>query len=231
MKKFKTWQPTEHETWQRLSQRQLPNLQNKASQIWLDGFSQLNLTKKTVPDFDQVSKKLNGLTSWQLTPTSQVFADGETWFQTLKQQRVLISDYIRPLDSLDYTPLPDVFHDAFGHLPFFSNQQFCRIVTTFTKRILQAPSKKRAQLGRIWWYSIEFGLIREKGELRALGAGLTSSFGEINRVFSGKTKVKPFKPDIVAQTENSPHQFHETLFVLESLDELERIAQTWSTQI
>lgn len=231
MKKiFKDWNHLEDETWRQLAQRQLPNLRQRASSLWLDGFGLLQMSDKGVPDFDEVSQRLQMLSGWQLQPTSQVYADGETWFQMLKRKELMVSDYIRPVDSLDYTPLPDAFHDAFGHVPFFTNRRFADMVSAFTTRILQAPQPERAALGRIWWYSIEFGLIREQGQLKALGAGLVSSFAELNRAFEHEVTLEPFVPDRVAQIENSPHAFHQTLFVLEALDELENCIKNWTIQ-
>lgn len=227
-KKFKKWKQAENDTWKLLSNRQFPNLKGRASKLWFTGFEQLSFAKTEIPDFDQVSQKLSSLSGWELTPTSQVFADGETWFQLLKRKQMLISDYIRPKDSLEYTPMPDVFHDAFGHLPFFVNAQFCRIVQIFTERILDAETAEREALGHLWWYSVEFGLVKEKGQIKALGAGLISSFGELNRIFSQQTKIEPFNADVVAKTQESHHQFHDQLFLLDSLDALEEVAQNWT---
>lgn len=227
---FKTWNEEENATWRALAHRQHPHLKTRASRLWLEGFQKLNFTLHEVPDFDQMNLLFNTVTGWNLIPTSQVFADGETWFQLLKNKQMILSDYIRPFTSLDYTPLPDVFHDAFGHLPFFADPHFRKVITLMTQRILAAEPKERAALGHIWWYTIEFGLIKEKGEVRALGAGLISSCAELNRVFTDQVKIQSFDPTIVSQTPESHHDFHPTLFVLDSLEQLEDIAQNWSLQ-
>ena len=229
-KNFKTWNSDEDQAWQLLAERQLPNLQNWASKLWLDGFRDLRMSETAVPNFGEIDKRLRQVSNWKLVPTSQVYADGETWFQTLKRHELMVSDYIRPKDSLGYTPLPDVFHDAFGHVPFFTDRRFGRMVSVFTARILTAEPQERQALGRVWWYTVEFGLIREAGQLKALGAGLISSFAELDRVFNHQVELEPFNPDRIAEFENSPHEFHQRLFVLESMDDLENCIKNWTIQ-
>jgi len=229
MKKFKIWSTDENHAWKKLSSRQIPNLQDKVSQLWLHGFDVLNLNTDLVPDFDQLALIVKTISRWQLKNSDQQFADGQTWFTQLRQSHFLITDYIRPSQSLDYTPMPDVFHDAFGHLPFLMDEQFTRIVRKFSKLMLSLKGEKKVMLGHIWWYTIEFGLIKEEKQVKALGAGLASSFGEINKVFSGQTQLKAFDSEIVGQTQESPGDFHEILFVLESLDQLEQLLDNWPT--
>ncbi len=225
--KFKTWSPEEQQTWQRLAERQFKNAQGRVSQIWFDGFENLEFSEKRIPDFNQVNSILTPLTDWKLVESYFEYADGPTWFGCLNKSEFLVTDYIRPLDSLDYTPKPDMFHDAFGHQPFLVNPQLSRIIRTFSRLIMDPQTKNTDQLGHVWWYTIEFGLVKEKGEVRAIGAGLASSFGELNRVFSGVTKLEKFDPQVVGQTEESSSQYHDKLFVHESLDSIETILANW----
>ncbi|HEX7017835.1 MAG TPA: hypothetical protein VF209_02925 [Patescibacteria group bacterium] len=227
---FKTWNHTEQETWRRLATRQLINAEGKLSRHFFSGIKELHIEADQIPDFDHLKKVLQQKTGWSLMSTELGYADGQTWFETLQKKHFMVTEYIRPLDSLDYTPMPDMFHDTFGHLPFLVNKDISRIITKFTATILKCSPAQRKKLGHIWWYTIEFGLIKENGEVKAWGAGLASSFGELNRVFAGETLLEKFSPEVVGATPNSPHKFHDKLFVLDSFAQLETIVDNWPLQ-
>lgn len=224
---FKHWSAEEEATWSALAQRQLDNGEGKLSQIFFKGIQELGITADQFPDLAQVSHTLQQLTDWELVSTNLEFADGQNWFELLKQNQFLVTEYIRPANSLEHTPKPDVFHDLFGHVPFLVDPQLSRIIRKFTALILERSGEKRKRLSHRWWYTIEFGLVRESGELRAFGAGLASSFGELNNVFQGNTKLIGFTVAEFSQTKESPTAFHPVLFVLDSLDQLENILDTW----
>ncbi len=224
---FKIWDPEEHQTWQALAQRQFENAQGKVSNRWFKGFEKLGFSTEVIPDFNRVNQTLTPATNWKLVESYFEYADGPTWFGSLNKNEFLVTDYIRPLDSLDYTPKPDMFHDAFGHQPFLMDDQMSRIIRKFSQLMMDSKTKNTDQLGHIWWYTVEFGLVKENGEVRAIGAGLASSFGELNRVFSGITKLQDFDPKVVGKTKESSQQYHEILFVHESLDSCEAMLDNW----
>jgi len=226
---FHIWTDDNQACWRTLAQRQLRNMHNHASHIWLDGWSKLEMSQEKIPDFQNLSQKLERISNWELMSSPLGFADGQAWFETLARNEFLVTEYIRPTNSLDFTPLPDIFHDAFGHLPFLVDADFSRIVQLFTTAILRADKRTRVKLGHWWWYSIEFGLVKEAGETKILGAGLASSLGELTQVFSGKTKLQSFDPEIVGKTSESHSKFHQTLFVLESLSELETLIKPYAS--
>src|SRR5215207_1606919 len=114
---FHKFTEQDKEVWRILYERQYPNVSEQMSQTyWVEPMHDLGITAE-MPDFEQLSKKLQHKVGWELYSTEQIFSDGQTWFEHLSNKEFLISEYIRDIDSLDYTPLPDIFHDGFGHLP------------------------------------------------------------------------------------------------------------------
>lgn len=222
---WKTWSKDEQLTWQKLATRQFPHMTKHASHLWLNGANQLQLTKDQIPDFETCNQIFKTKTAWNIIPTQTVFADGQFWFETLAKRDFIITQYIRPSNSLDYTPMPDMFHDCFGHLPFLIDTQFTQIIDTYSKVMLKVDPETRTKLGHIWWYTVEFGLIEEQRVPKILGAGIASSFAEMQRVFSGQVELAPFDPEIIGQTKEHHHQFHDKLFVLKSLDQLQEFIQ------
>lgn len=225
---FKTWSEDEQATWTLLASRQLKQARDKVSKRFFDGFSQLELTTDHLPDFQQVAMRLEKLIGWKLVSTNLDFADGQTWFELLTRKEFIVTEYIRDKGSLDYTPKPDMFHDLFGHLPYLMDDQLRRIILRFAELMLTASLEDRKKLGHIWWYTIEFGLVKEAREIKAFGAGLTSSFGELQKVFANLDQVLPFDPKQISQTAESPTKFHDKYFVLESFDQLEEFILNWN---
>lgn len=223
---FKTWSKQEHQTWKLLAERQMKNLEGKVSQTFWTGVEKLQIPVDHIPKGEELQEKL-AEHDWNLVSTNLEFADGQSWFSALNRNEFFMTEYIRPLDSLDYTPKPDAFHDMFGHLPYIVDPQLKRIIHLFTKLIITSHDEDRKRLGHIWWYTIEFGLVKENDGIKAFGAGLTSSFGELNAVFSDPTVVKPFDIEVIGQTSESPTKFHNQYFVLESFDQLEEVLGNW----
>lgn len=227
---FYQFTPQDDEVWQLLYSRQYPRLDGRASQpYYLDGFSALGLhdSPERVPDFATMSQYLQDNVGWELYSTDEIFSEGQTWFEHLWAKQFLISEYIREKDSLDYTPLPDIFHDTFGHLPLMANKRYADLVHRYSRAMLDCAKSKRKGLGAIWWYTIEFGLIREDGTVKALGAGLMSSYGELDHAFTDNVQRLPFDPVEIAKLDHSPHSYHEKLFILEDFDQLEEFVEYW----
>lgn len=224
---FKRFSEEESEVWQILWDRQYPHIQGRASQYWSGGVDKLGLTRDGIPDFEQMDKRFQDLVGWELVSTEVVFSDGQTWFEALVRKEFLITEYIREKDSLDYTPLPDIYHDAFGHLPLMASQRYADMVHRFAEVVLHCPQELRKEIGSVWWYTIEFGMIQEDDELKAFGAGLMSSYGEFDHAFSDNIKRLPFDPAYIRQVAPSPHEFHKELFVLESIDQIDEFIEDW----
>lgn len=225
---FKVWSPEEHDTWRMLYERQCERVKKLASKAYyLEGFEKLRLTSDRIPDFYRLDEVYQREVGWELFSTDTQFADGQDWFEHLARKEFMITEYIRDKSDLDYTPLPDVWHDTFGHLPLMLNHRYADLVYDFAHKMLKYSKEERKGMGSIWWYTIEFGLIREEGEIKILGAGLASSYGESVHALSGAVDLRPFDPDYIATIKPSPHEFHKELFILDSFDQFEDFVNHW----
>lgn len=230
---FFQFDETAHETWRLLWERQMPVAQKYASKYWLQGVDKIGLTPDRIPDFEQMDKIFQDLVGWELVSTPVQYSDGQEWFENLVQKKFLITEYIRDQKDLDYTPLPDIWHDAFGHLPLMADQRYADYIHKFAQYAVKFTKEQRKSLGSLWWYTIEFGFIREGdpndelGGIRAFGAGLMSSHGEMLKAFSDQVQKIPYAIEEFEYVDPSPHVMHNKLFILESFEQLEHSVEEW----
>nr|MCU0482505.1 hypothetical protein [Anaerolineae bacterium] len=200
-----------HETWRLLWQKQYPIACKYASHYWLDGVDKIGLMGDRIPDFEKMDSVLQDLVGWELVSTPVQFSDGQEWFEHLAERKFLITEYIRDQKDLDYTPMPDIWHDAFGHLPLMANRRYADYIQKFAQYALQFNKEERKSLGSLWWYTIEFGFIREGndfGGIRAFGAGLMSSYGEMHKAYSDEVARVPYSLDEFERIIPSPRAMH-----------------------
>ncbi|MDZ4770557.1 MAG: amino acid hydroxylase [Chloroflexota bacterium] len=228
MRPFKQFDAADSVIWSTLYTRQWANAERHAVRLWLDGVRALDLKSDRIPDFAILSDRIHDLTGWRLVSTEVQYSSGQDWFEALARKEFLITEYIRDADVLDYTPLPDIFHDVFGHLPFLADQRYADYLHRFAQTAIQYTTDERKSLGSLWWYTVEFGLLRERGELKALGAGLLSSVAELQRAYSDAVTRRPYTLSAFESLAPSPHNFHETLFVLESFEQVEDALIEWA---
>ncbi|RJF90417.1 phenylalanine 4-monooxygenase [Sphingomonas cavernae] len=168
----------EHRVWDTLFARQSKLLPGRVSEAFLRGLDVLRLSKPGIPDFEELSERLMKLTGWQVVAVPGLVPD-EVFFDHLANRRFVAGNFIRRADQLDYLQEPDVFHDVFGHVPMLADPVFADYMAAYGKggqRALEYGSLK--QLARLYWYTVEFGLIEEAGGLRIYGSGIVSSHGE-----------------------------------------------------
>lgn len=214
--------------WSELSKRQFTNLQGKASSFFHEGWEKLGISVDQVPQIAGLHEKVSAHTDWSISPTDVEYTNVPDWFGHLSNKNFVVTTFIRSKENLHYTPFPDMFHDAFGHLPFLILPRYAKLVHRFGEIYNSLPEEKREAFSKVWWYTIEFGLIMEEGEMKALGAGLISSVGELNNAFSDKVEIVPFDAELVAGTQISDHEFHQRLFLLESFEQLENEVEKWA---
>jgi phenylalanine-4-hydroxylase len=225
---FVTFSDEAHETWRLMFQRQWAQIERHAPRMYLDGLDALNVTVHRIPDFAAMNPVLKGLVDWELISTDIQYSNDQDWFVAMAVREFLITEYIRDRQDMDYTPLPDIFHDTFGHLPFMADRTFADYCQRFGQTALQHPDAQRYSIKTMWWYTIEFGLVKEQGALKALGAGLLSSKAEMARAFDGSVKLLPFEISAFETVAASPHVYHEQFFVLESMDQLYDALDEWN---
>lgn len=225
---FKQFTPAEDRIWKMLWDRQIGNCRDRACKLWLDGLDKLDMTADRIPDFNVMNERFKELVGWELVSTDVIFSDGQTWFEHLARRQFLITEYIREEKDLLYTPLPDIWHDTFGHLPLMTDPRYADYIQHFAHVALRYTPEERKSLGSLWWYTIEFGFMVEDGGMKAFGAGLMSSPGEMEHAYSDAVTKTPFSLEAFEQISPSPHAMHNTLFILDSMEQLEGSAEAWA---
>ena len=214
-------------TWKMLYERQFPQTRILGTKLFTDGIEKIGLTPERIPDFESLSDWFQVNVGWELVSTPVQYSSGQDWFEALARKEFLITEYIRDRSDLEYTPLPDIWHDAFGHLPLMAHGWYADYIHRFALYAVKYTQEERKSLGSLWWYTVEFGLIYEDGNLKALGAGLMSSYAELKRAFSHEVNLVPYSLEAFENISPSPHVYHDTLFVLDSYDQLLHSVEEW----
>ncbi len=216
------YEPRHHELWARLCDRQRMHLREHASALWTQGAGDLNLDQQHVPDVIEVSRRLRALTGWEIRPVTG-YMPPRAFFACLAQRIMPVTVTVRDPQQEGYLPEPDAFHDIFGHAPLCAVPQVAQLMEDFGYAGLRASVKEREQLTRVFWFTIEFGLIREGGKVRLLGAGLVSSPDESrSSIESANVSRLPFDGEMVAHTPFVIDQLQDQLFVLNDLSEIDQ---------
>jgi phenylalanine-4-hydroxylase len=218
----------DHAVWRRLFTRQHALLARRAADEFLTGLAALKLDSARIPPLAAISARLRAATGWQVAQAPGLL-DAHDFFGYLARRIFPCTDYVRRRDELDYTPAPDCFHDIFGHTPMIMHPRFA----DFYQKIGQAALACRGAgpeegLTRIYWFTVEFGLIRNAGGLRIYGNGILSSHGETLHSLSGRVSRRPMVPEIVAAQPYDIWHFQDVLFTIESFDQLEREFTRWA---
>ena len=212
--------PADHDTYHRLYQRQVEQLPGLASEAFIAALPSLG-AKESIPRFDDVNEGLHKATGWELVAVPGLIPE-VPFFQLLADRKFPVTDWIRKPEEFDYIVEPDVFHDLFGHVPLLFNPVFADYVQRYGEGGLKAARLGACEmLSRLYWYTIEFGLIRESGGLRAYGAGILSSAGELPySVQSPEPRRLPLELARTMRTRYKIDTYQQTYFVIDSYQEL-----------
>ena len=216
--------PQEHATWDTLFARQAKLLPGRASDAYLRGLDVLKLSKPGIPDFEELSERLMKLTGWQVVAVPGLVPD-DVFFDHMANRRFVAGNFIRRPDQLDYLQEPDVFHDVFGHVPMLADPVFADYLEAYGRggqRALGLDALK--YLGRLYWYTVEFGLIAEPEGLRIYGSGIVSSYAESRFALDDPSPNRiGFDLARVMRTEYRIDDFQQNYFVIPSFEELLRV--------
>jgi phenylalanine-4-hydroxylase len=212
--------------WRELVDRRMPQLRAHACTEYLDGFAQIGLESDRLPDLKAVSARLSPRTGWQSSPVSG-FLPADAFFEMLSARMFPTTTWLRSRESMDYTPEPDIFHDVFGHVPMHAHPVFADFLEHYGAICLAAIDRPDVleRLGRLFWFTVEFGLIRERGEIKVYGSGLISSHGECTRVLGGGCEVRDFDIDAVLDQPIDTGNMQPVLFAVESFDQIYEAAK------
>jgi len=210
----------EHGVWDTLFARQLPYLGNRIVTPFIEGIPKLGLDEPGIPNLDRLNERLEPLTGWRLVSVAGIVPD-DAFFAMLAGRRFPIGNFIRAADSLDYLKEPDCFHDIFGHVPMLANPEIARLMQALGQLGVGAIAAGHGEIiSRLYWHTVEFGLAREDGEVRILGAGLASSFGEAHFALEADVPRPRFTIQEAASTPYRNDVFQPLYFVSDSLDQV-----------
>jgi len=219
---WERYDPVQHGMWNTLFEHQAKVLPGRACSEFLDGLKRLNLVSDRIPQFERLSDDLQKLTGWRVVAVPSLVPD-EVFFDHLANQRFPAGQFIRRPDQIDYIEEPDVFHDVFGHVPMLAHPVFADYMQAYGKGGQRALSEFGAlkNLARLYWYTVEFGLIAKPDGVRIYGSGIVSSRAEsIYAVESPSPNRIGFDLERVMRTEYRIDDFQESYFVIRSFDEL-----------
>jgi phenylalanine-4-hydroxylase len=218
---WEEYRPDEHRRWDRLFARSCEVLKGRACAAFLDAVAPLELSPSGIPDMGALSDRLERLTGWRVVPVAGLVPD-EVFFEHLANRRFPAGAFIRSEAEMDYLEEPDIFHDIFGHVPLLANPAYAAFMEAYGKGGRRAITRGQLHnLARLYWYTIEFGLIRQGGDLRIFGAGIMSSTAEAVFALDDLSPNRiAFDLSRVMRTKYIIDDFQQTYFVIDSFESL-----------
>jgi len=212
----------DHQVWSILYEKMMKILPDYATKAYIEGIDKVGFQPTRIPEFSTSNEKLKAITGWMIYVVPGLI-DNKPFFEHLSNREFPASTWLRKMSQLEYLEEPDMFHDVFGHVPLLANQHFANFLSKLAEIALEHIDDEWAVevLSRLYWYTIEFGLIREDGKLKVYGAGILSSSGET--VYSIDSDVPLRYEYNVRQIFNTPYikdKFQEQYFVVDSYEQL-----------
>ncbi|GLV26521.1 phenylalanine 4-monooxygenase [Sphingobium sp. Cam5-1] len=220
---WESYTPQEHAVWDELFARQAALLPGRAVKEFTDGLDILRIAKPGIPNFEELSERLMKRTGWQVVAVPGLVPD-RTFFEHLANRRFVAGRFIRRPDQLDYLQEPDVFHDVFGHVPLLAHPVFADYMQAYGEGGLRADGLGAIEkLARLYWYTVEFGLMREGPDLKIYGAGIVSSHGESLFALDDPSPNRiGFDLKRLMRTKYRIDDYQQSYFVIDSFDDLLR---------
>ena len=218
---YENYTAEDQEVWKLLFERQWSNINKVATTEFVQGMPKIKFSAEAIPNFEETNKYLKELTGWQVAAVPGI-VDDDKFFELLANKIFPATTWLRTKEQLDYLEEPDMFHDVFGHIALLTNQPFVDFLQGLAKIGLKHIDDDWAihLLSRIYWFTVEFGLIREEGEVKIYGAGIISSPGETK--FSLSEEPEHFAYDVEAILDSSYRKdtFQSKYFIIEDYEQL-----------
>ena len=230
---YSIYTKADHEVWSILFERQVRHIQDKASQAYLDGLTAIQFDADRVPNFIGLNKRLKALSGWQLREVAGIVPYQE-FFEALASKYFPSTIWLRSFEQLDYLEEPDMFHDVFGHVPLLTNKDFGSFIERLATLALKHLDNLEAidLISRLYWFTVEFGLIDENKERKIYGAGILSSMGETTySLESPQPGRHPFEIPELLSMSYSKDEFQSNYFILNSYDQLFRCVDELETML
>ncbi|EPR4992230.1 phenylalanine 4-monooxygenase [Vibrio navarrensis] len=194
------WNTEEDSIWRDLFSRQMEVIPGRACTPYLDGLRLLNLSSQRVPQLPEINQVLRDTTGWSVEPVPALI-NFDRFFNLLANKKFPVATFLRRREEFDYLQEPDFFHEIFGHCAMLTNANFAKFTETYGKLGFAATPKQRAFLARLYWFTVEFGLVKEQGELKIYGGGILSSPGEtLYALDDSRAQRRPFDIQTVLRT-------------------------------
>ena len=209
--------------WSALFERQIENLEHKASHDYLEALQSMSpvLNPYQLPHFEKINEWFSTRTGWEIACVPGLIEVDE-FFELLSEKKFPSSTWLRSKDKLDYLEEPDMFHDTFGHVPLLSNAAFCTFMSHLSTIALRFIDQEEAlqRISRLYWYTVEFGLIYEHNTLKIYGGGIISSSGESHYCLSNEVPKIDFDLERVLNTPYHIDRYQDHYFVIDSYEQL-----------
>jgi len=218
---FRKFTSEENETWRLMYETQTAKRDRQIWEVFSQGIDELGFSGEGVPDLDRVNRRLRSLTGFEGVPVVGLEED-RSFYAMLAERKFPIGNFIRDRHDLSYTPAPDVFHDLYGHLPFLADRDyadFCAELGRLATSVADDPEALK-QYARLFWFTIEFGLVETPAGRRIFGAGIASSIGECDYALSSEPEVVPFSVDAIRFQDFKIDEFQRKLFLLQRPEDL-----------
>lgn len=224
------YSPREQRVWRYVAE-ELEELQQKyASPFYLRAKRDLGIKTDRIPQLTEMNRRLRELTGFRLAPIEGL-VETRGFLSWLSYRTMLCTQYIRHHSQPAYTPEPDIVHEAIGHIPMFTNPDFADFSQFIGHGARVASDAQIEELGRLYWFTVEFGMVEHEGGIKAYGAGLLSSFGELEHAFSDKVDRRPFDLETVINHDYTYSDMQPVLYVVPSYAELKEITRQYIRRI
>src|ERR1700733_5541442 len=235
---YSAYSEEQHSVWSELVGRMMPELEKHAAQAYLEGFDIIGLQRDRLPNLASISARLGPRTGWNSTPVSG-FLPAPAFFEMLASRNFPTTTWLRSRDSLEYTPEPDIFHDVFGHVPMHAHPVFADFLQEYGRVCAGLKDRdKLERMGRLFWFTVEFGVIRQNGTIKLYGSGLISSHGESNFLVESLKnganaslknghgpEIRDFNLDQVLDQQFLVSEMQKVLYAVESFEQIYEAAQ------
>ena len=220
----------EQGVWRHVAGR-LEELQHKyASPFYLKAKKDLGISNDRIPQLTEMNRRLKELSNFRLAPIEGL-VETRGFLSWLSYRTMLCTQYIRHHSRPEYTPEPDIVHEAIGHIPMFTNPNFADFSQFIGHGARIATDEQIEELGRLYWFTVEFGMVEDGDNVKAYGAGLLSSFGELEHAFSDEVERRPFNLDQVINHEYTYSDMQPVLYVIPSYAELKEVTRKYISKL
>ena len=218
--------PREQRVWRYVAEELEELHQKHASPFYLKAKEDLGITTERIPQLSEMNRRLKELTGFRLAPIEGL-VETRSFLSWLSYRVMLSTQYIRHHSRPDYTPEPDVVHESIGHIPMFTNPDFADFSQFIGHGARIATDEQLEHLGRLYWFTVEFGMVEDGNDMKAYGAGLLSSFGELEHAFGPEVERRPFDLDQVINTPYEYSDMQPVLYVVPSYSYLKEVTRKY----